>query len=373
MSVESIKLETLTPIFTGNIDGNSNTLQITSIIGSLRWWTETILRGLEYYACDPNSTNENDRCNEKNGYCHACSIFGSGGLGRMFKLDIVEQDLKPMFDKEIRSIRLEFKDGKKNRAWFIYNGLIGKFTIRIIPLRRYFDPILIKLPLVIASRYGSICAKTSLGYGIVKIIDYNNDIDIKSFIKALDNLSNNINIRKYNNDKLPNIKDFFFSKIDLDISNKDWWKDLDGFKELEYNHKQIIQEHADKFIPISFNIRKWLRYDSDLRCYTGIRYINRSIFGSINTKDCKKESSRINISFAYNIDSEWELRIWSWLNNNKLRNKVYEIVYKTICNILQMLQINKKDTIWHEFNSYRDPKGKKYDNMHEYVNSLITE
>ncbi len=47
-----VTLKTLTPFWTGNVDGKSNELKLTSIIGSLRWWFEALVRGMMYYACD---------------------------------------------------------------------------------------------------------------------------------------------------------------------------------------------------------------------------------------------------------------------------------------------------------------------------------
>jgi CRISPR-associated protein Cmr1 len=52
-SVE-IKLGTLTPIYTGGIDGKSEQLHSQGVLGSLRWWYEAILRGQGIRACDPS-------------------------------------------------------------------------------------------------------------------------------------------------------------------------------------------------------------------------------------------------------------------------------------------------------------------------------
>jgi len=50
-----IKIKTLTPLWTGDANGNCETLKETGIIGSLRWWYEALVRGLGRYACDPTS------------------------------------------------------------------------------------------------------------------------------------------------------------------------------------------------------------------------------------------------------------------------------------------------------------------------------
>ncbi|WP_081706823.1 MULTISPECIES: type III-B CRISPR module RAMP protein Cmr1 [Pseudothermotoga] len=48
-----IQIQAKTPIWTGNIDSKSDTIQPTGIMGSLRWWTEDLLRGMNDFACDP--------------------------------------------------------------------------------------------------------------------------------------------------------------------------------------------------------------------------------------------------------------------------------------------------------------------------------
>ncbi len=45
-----MKLKIKTPIYTGGIDSKSELLRSTGIMGSLRWWTEAILRGMCKFA-----------------------------------------------------------------------------------------------------------------------------------------------------------------------------------------------------------------------------------------------------------------------------------------------------------------------------------
>lgn len=40
-----IRLRTLTPLWTGGVDGTCDLLHVTGIMGSLRWWYEAIVRG----------------------------------------------------------------------------------------------------------------------------------------------------------------------------------------------------------------------------------------------------------------------------------------------------------------------------------------
>ena len=46
MKSMSIKIKTLTPIWTGGVNGECDILHETGIIGSMRWWYEAIVRGM---------------------------------------------------------------------------------------------------------------------------------------------------------------------------------------------------------------------------------------------------------------------------------------------------------------------------------------
>lgn len=59
------EITTLTPIWTGNVDGRMDGIKETGILGSMRWWYEAIIRGLGYEVCDP----VNDKCRYKKQRC----------------------------------------------------------------------------------------------------------------------------------------------------------------------------------------------------------------------------------------------------------------------------------------------------------------
>ena len=94
----TVKLKALTPIWTGGVDGENTTLRETSIIGSLRWWYEALIRGLGGTACDP--TSDHNRCqlsgkekteNERiSKMCPTCYLFGCAGWARKFRLHILD-------------------------------------------------------------------------------------------------------------------------------------------------------------------------------------------------------------------------------------------------------------------------------------------
>lgn len=83
----TIKIKTLTPIWTGGVDRGCVRVHETGILGSLRWWYEAIVRGLGGYACDPTAET---RCNYEpqkgeRSICAACYLFGCTGWARLFR------------------------------------------------------------------------------------------------------------------------------------------------------------------------------------------------------------------------------------------------------------------------------------------------
>jgi len=84
------RIETLSPIWTGGIDGNtSRHFRNSGLTGSLRWWYEITLRALGGYACSP----VNYACpGDDKARCAACNMFGCTGWGRKFKLRVTHEN-----------------------------------------------------------------------------------------------------------------------------------------------------------------------------------------------------------------------------------------------------------------------------------------
>ncbi len=97
-------LKALTPIWTGDIQGKNNKLQMTGIKGSIRWWYEALIRSFDCYACDPSSgehiLESSDQKHLMNvspeevyefvskKICPACFLFGCTGWRGKFNLQI---------------------------------------------------------------------------------------------------------------------------------------------------------------------------------------------------------------------------------------------------------------------------------------------
>jgi len=58
MAEIKVTFNTITPLWTGDAWGKCNELKLTRLIGSIRWWFEALVRGMEYKASDSTG----DKC-----------------------------------------------------------------------------------------------------------------------------------------------------------------------------------------------------------------------------------------------------------------------------------------------------------------------
>jgi len=425
------KLRIITPVWSGDIDSKSKYIQSSGILGSIRWWTEAMLRTLEYSACDPTKENKKGRCpmekNNKKHYCHSCLILGATGLRRSFRIEINEGN------SAFNGSPLPIKPDRRNHGWYLRSGLVGELDMEIIPLNPIFEESLISVPLAIVLKWGAIGAKTQLGYGVAEFKSPQ-EIKIDDFEVAISKIKNDVNIKNYklrsmntieNHDRLPNIREFFFAKIQFEVNNGNWWQSVDGLKNLK-NNRGLRKWINYGSIPIVPTIKNWLRYGEGKRLWsTGNRNTDQGIENWLlgTTKQiCKKclnevrrdrndrlrfwcnlcrdslepaktferISSKINISCAYPVNYNktlWEFRIWGWIPRNGLlggfnREEFLNSLKRSLedtskvkiswTNLLGGKTENHKLKVWREYNSERDTVRKEED-IEAYLQSLLEE
>lgn len=364
--METIKLKLKTPLWTGDIDTRSDIVRASGFMGSLRWWTEALMRGLEKtFVCDPVSDG---RCPEKTEqekkeiyfYCPGCLLFGATGLQRAFKIHLVGG--KSVFNGS--TINIVPKG--RTRGWRLGSGLWGDMDLSFIPYRTHFDPVLILLPLLVASRWGSLGARTQHGYGVTDIIGQAElKVDTAAFFNQLTALKtmlpSGFKIREGDNSfAMPNLKEMFFSKIRFSTGNN-WWEEVDGIRERGIRgHNDYYRGWTKDFgmnnwiksgsVPIAPAVKNWLRYgggkvlwkkgDQNIEqnianwlfgstktlcpsCYGSIREDNRNDKNYFcpycrtpfaKEKAISKTAAKVNVSCAYPVNTgQWEFRIWGWL------------------------------------------------------------
>jgi CRISPR-associated protein Cmr1 len=399
-----MKIKIITPIWTGDIDLKSDWLQSTGIIGSFRWWTEAILRGMGKFACDPAGDErcpkkiKNEMQKDEMQYCPACLIFGATGIRRLFRLEISGGE--KIFDGGAINI----KPQQRNTGWYLGSGLKGEIDLNIIPLDRDFDENLVLVPLAIAAKWGGIGAKTQHGYGVVELED-KIELRFQNFQDALDKILKSERLHKLNikesndtNDALPNIKEMFFAKVQFEVQNKDWWKEVDGiakrnqreqrnFYEGFETDQRMINWLNNNSVPISPAIKNWLRYGNGTSLWKTNNQdskIENWLFGTIRNN---KSASKINVSCAYKINNTtWEFRIWGWIpegfqgfNRNNFLDKLKQALdgNGTITIPWTSLLGNKTNNhrlkVWREFNSPRDTVEPNQNEIDKYLQSLLNE
>ncbi|GAB4243752.1 MAG: type III-B CRISPR module RAMP protein Cmr1 [Thermoleophilia bacterium] len=122
----------------------------TGLLGSIRWWFEVVVRGLDGHACDP--TQDGNRCpdsrrkpSEPGHHCVVCELFGCTDWARKFRFDVLDADGKPQQDQ-------------------ITAGDNPSFRLRFTPLRSIEQEewALLDLTLRLIAKYGAIGGKTVL-------------------------------------------------------------------------------------------------------------------------------------------------------------------------------------------------------------------
>ncbi len=376
-----IKIRTLTPLWTGDIDRKCTKLKETGIIGSLRWWYEALVRGLGGYACDPTSEG---RCPDKNGkICDACKLFGCTGIKRSFNLRIknnVERK-ELIFLSRIEHPVFYFRGNKRSLDfWFkeLYKPPIafyGNISLEIISNNILYSSVeiahIVKFLLKLISIGGGLAAKTQSGFGIIKLLDTNIE-EIREGYQLIQQI-----IKNERKGELcanfPSISNYLsfeitFNDIDfLDTKKFKWWPKLLN-KNAEYyqigfcikfllrnlikNDKSLAESICKNYIEIEKKCEEIKKEKPNIaKKYIPSKVVARSIFGSDVSK---KWASLVFVSDVWKENGKYKMRIWSFIpeviiydkvkiNNSKIielnciidKDKLMEFIRNSISNVFE--------------------------------------
>ena len=356
-----IKLRTLTPLWTGGVDGTMDRIHETGIIGSLRWWYEAIMRGLGGWACDPSK----HECPDKDGkFCDVCAVFGSTRLQRMFRLE------GPRWRNKAPQSRLTVKVNG-NRGWYLGRGFLGADDWQFISLRRVWgwdeddlwQTILLTLRLI--EHQGGLGPKTQQGYGVITfdVID-GLQLDVRKAIDSFASLFQRKERRTVNQQaEWPDLNGFFFAKVRFSLSGqipKNWIHDrassIEPPGELQWYLDQATPAQRDQVLPLApvvrYHLRKLIRdnirYNGHPNAPARWKLMgvldgkwHREDFGKVSKRQqgwkcescnrswmrksppkrwvctLERQSSQIHVSHAYSLEADtWEFRIWGWIPEN---------------------------------------------------------
>ena len=305
--IMKVKIETLTPIWTGDINGTCDRIHETSIIGSMRWWYEAIVRGLGGYACDPSQ----HECPDKDGnYCDVCKVFGATGWRRRFRVEVVEDKTNPIWNPPRGTLNIRPPD--RNHGWFLPPGRMGEVTLCFTGDERTLD--LLAALFLFLEKWGSLGAKPQLGYGVFEIV---NRDEIK--VRATRYEWSIMGISSPSHNK-PDMRRIGFFRYNFQPKSSVWWKQVPGVG----NQAQPIVT-AYKTVPVTPALKNEWRF----RRWAGNRGDEKWIFGTLQWKvgdEIARVRSKVATSWAYPQDSGWMVRGWGWLQKPKIANMVWDLL-----------------------------------------------
>ena len=327
-----IKLCTLTPLWTGGVDGTCERVHETGIIGSLRWWYEVIVRGLGGEACDPSKRecsfdrDKYKRAKEQGkrerealkaaGLCDVCQVFGVTGWARRFRLEL--QGGICTYDQQDRFDLINIRPAERQRGWYYGAGLMGTEEDPLhLSMRGDKDALQrVGTALRLIETWGGLGARTQHGYGVVKVLTWEGPSPL-----MVNEFGWRPREQKEGGSK-PGLRDFFFVKVHFAHSDPDWWQRIDGMDRLRPQERERIQQLARMMmVPVVPVIKSELRFGGRL-AWPGA--LKDHIFGTVRYDP--RRTAKIRFSFAYPVQGGWEVRAWGYVpRDNKVRAYTHQM------------------------------------------------
>lgn len=232
-----IRARAITGLWTGDMNRQNCRLRETGMLGSMRWWYESLVRGLRGYACgainggcdfDLQRKSKGEAVPRNEQICAACEMFGCNGWSRKFRLRLLDSE-GHLLEKPINSGQefiLEFRWLRESLPEEIY---------------------LLVSSMKIASCYGSFCAKNGLvpqrssgmliDTGLVELIEVP---DIQCTVQEAVKFVAGHCGKKNNSPDYPDLRWFFFGKgIYLDRAGLDTF--IDRLRSSDGDTAQFMQ------------------------------------------------------------------------------------------------------------------------------------
>lgn len=339
-----IKFKTLTPIWTGDADRKCTTIKDTSIIGSMRWWYEAIIRGMGGYACDPS----NGGCEfDTKGYektlkdgksveeaieiglksvCPVCRLFGCTGWRRRFRIEV--EDICPV---ELNFVTVENLDKwlKKTLSSRITGFYSKKSKIKLISEDELAKKKVLSLIKFMESE-ASLGAKSQNGFGIFELVssvEVTNELRLNSelfnyiFVKVKlkcedsDCLLTSFAVKNILRNRLKQLQECY-----LDTENI--VQILENFQEVDSYRTKMRDLYLDQINEKKRELQKYKRgsnkyqkiekeilktHGEALKYNKTSKILSRALFGSdlLSTR----WRSRIEISHVYKKEDEYYFRV----------------------------------------------------------------
>ena len=352
------KFITLTPIWTGNIDKKSPILKESGLIGSLRSWYETIIRGYGGIACDPTS---DDQCPQKikgiERHCDVCELFGCTGWAKKIRLIVFG-------GREFKEGEIRIKLPGQKFGWLLGSGIMGVIDSNIKVLRINLGLLetekeiknTIWVIMNFMSKWSAIGARHQVGYGVFL---FKNETNVDAFTSYIDKILKRSERREaLYQTNLPDITEFFFCKINFTKDFPKRWNEI--FRDVILKDKESLEKcYQNNFLPISplvrYKLRQLFREEFLNLDERERRMLRHFLLGTVRGV---RTASKISVSHAYKINNSWELRIWGWIPPNlpKIkRNIVLKMLYDAFKEnkfweeTFKISIVDTESLIWREF------------------------
>ncbi|MFQ5857412.1 MAG: type III-B CRISPR module RAMP protein Cmr1 [Anaerolineae bacterium] len=296
--IATITLKTLSPVWTGGVDGKSDRLHATGLIGSLRWWYEAIVRGLGGYVSDPTAEDADQRSEfDTKAYeelkrnqvsdedalqaglktlCPVSYLFGATGWARLFQLQVIETPTTPLHFRTSLSmngnwLRRVFGGDTQNIDYL--NVPFGTIRLRLVP--RGYDAKYavgqIALALRVAADYGGLGARLQHGFGQIKL-ELPEELQVVSIEDSMQALTKRLDEWKRDgaeSDTPFNLRNFVSQTYDVPESQ------LSDFTGPRSHVGSAQKRNETSYLPCAFDLRykgrgnwgmrRWLKEHKDWR------------------------------------------------------------------------------------------------------------
>ncbi len=337
----TVKIKTLTPLWTGGIDGTMDRIHETGILGSLRWWYEAIVRGLGGSACDPTgehkcsfeagkyrkskATDERQRLRDA-GLCDVCQVFGATGWKRRFRLELIEEETQSIWQPGDKALNI--RPPQRTRGWYLLPGYMGTLTLKFEGEGKIIS--MLACLFLWLEKYGSIGARPQLGYGAFRIL--NRDEVVKKTgewkWEVLEKSSQETSTKnKKDEDQYhPDLRRFLFFRYEFKPLIPGWWTQVPGVGRVGSRVQPLVTHWHT--VPTTPALKNEWRFNR----WRGPRSEELEIFGTLRSKrqperEPEPQRGRIGATWAYRENGVWQMHGWAWMPAQDQRaHQLWEIL-----------------------------------------------
>ena len=317
-----VTLRTLTPLWTGGVDGTMGRIHETGLIGSLRWWYEAIVRGLGGSACDPTdhtcsfdaeryhkskARDERQRLREA-GLCDVCQVFGATGWRRRFRLSIIEDKTQPVWMPVNKALNI--RPPRRQRGWYLMPGHMGELVLSLQGDAQVIS--MLACLLLWLEKFGTLGARPQLGYGAFTIVNH------EEILSKAQKWQWTILGQQEENKKFPDLRRFLFFRYIFSPSQPGWWTKVPGVGRVGSQVQPLVSQWNT--VPTTPALKNEWRFNR----WQGSRREEIEIFGTLYPD---RRRGRIGATWAYKKDGQWEIHGWAWMPaKDKTAGRLWDIL-----------------------------------------------